>query len=76
MEDGAKHRIHLQRGQNNGLLCLNAPEIPEQFLRDLLAAAAPELERVQRLPSPAVFADVSSDRTFKVLVARLPPLPT
>jgi 23S rRNA (cytosine1962-C5)-methyltransferase len=56
------------------LLCLNAPEIPESFLRDLLAAEAPELEPMQRLPNPAVFADVSSDRALKVLVARMPPL--
>ena len=65
----------LLRPGGHALLCLNAPEIPEQFLRDLLAAEAPELELVQRLPNPAVFADVSSDRALKVLVARMPPLP-
>ena len=56
------------------LLCLNAPEIPEQFLRDQLAAAAPELVIEQRLPNPPAFADVSPDRALKVLVARLPAL--
>jgi len=55
----------------HALLCLNAPEIPEQHLRDLLAAQAPEMEVLQRLPNPDVFADVSSDRALKVLVARL-----
>ena len=56
------------------LLCLNAPEIPEQFLRNQLAAEAPELVIEQRLPNPAAFADVSPDRALKVLVARLPRL--
>ncbi len=59
----------------HALLCLNAPEIPEQFLRDVLAEQAPELQLVQRLDNPAPFADVSSDRALKVLVAHLPPLP-
>lgn len=56
------------------LLCLNAPEIPEQYLREQLAAEAPELVVEQRLPNPAAFADLSSDRALKVLVARLPTL--
>lgn len=56
------------------LLCLNAPEIPEQFLRDQLASEAPELVVEERLPNPPAFADVSPDRALKVLVARLPAL--
>ena len=56
------------------LLCLNAPEIPEQFLRDQLAAEALALVIEQRLPNPAAFADVSPDRALKVLVVRLPAL--
>ena len=56
------------------LLCLNAPEIPEQFLRDQLAAEAQALVIEQRLPNPAAFADVSPDRALKVLVVRLPAL--
>ncbi len=56
------------------LLCLNAPEIPERFLRDQLAAHAPELIIEQRLSNPTAFADVSPDRALKVLVARLPRL--
>ncbi|MDO9481708.1 MAG: class I SAM-dependent methyltransferase [Hydrogenophaga sp.] len=58
----------------HALLCLNAPEIPEQFLHDHLAAQAPELVIEQRLPNPSAFADVSADRALKVLVARLPSL--
>lgn len=64
----------LLRPGGHALLCLNAPEIPERFLPDLLAAEAPELEVLQRLPNPAVFADVSSDRALKVLVVRQPDL--
>lgn len=60
----------LLRPGGHALLCLNAPEIPESFLRDLLAVEAPELVIEQRLPNPAAFADVSSDRALKVLVVR------
>ncbi|WP_234263562.1 class I SAM-dependent methyltransferase [Hydrogenophaga sp. NFH-34] len=56
------------------LLCLNAPEIPEAFLHEHLAAQAPELLIEQRLPNPPAFADASPDRALKVLVVRLPPL--
>ena len=49
------------------LLCLNAPEIPEQFLRDLVAAEAPDLHFVERLDNPAVFADVDPQRALKVM---------
>lgn len=64
----------LLRPGGHALLCLNAPQIPESFLHDLLAAEAPELELLQRLPNPSAFADVSPDRALKVLIARLPPL--
>jgi 23S rRNA (cytosine1962-C5)-methyltransferase len=64
----------LLRPDGRALLCLNAPELPESFLRDLLATEAPELEVEQRLPNPAVFADTSPDRALKVWVVRAPPL--
>ncbi len=50
------------------LLCLNAPEIPSQFLLDLVAAEAPELRFVRRIPNPAVFADVDPERALKVML--------
>jgi 23S rRNA (cytosine1962-C5)-methyltransferase len=65
----------LLRPDGHALLCLNSPELPEQFLRGLLATEAPELALLQRLPNPEVFADVSPDRALKVLVVRMPPLP-
>lgn len=55
----------------HALLCLNAPELPLAFLQDQLAQQAPCLVVQERLPNPAVFADVSTDRALKVLVARL-----
>jgi 23S rRNA (cytosine1962-C5)-methyltransferase len=60
----------LLRPGGHALLCLNAPEIPERFLHDLLATEAPELKRLHRLPNPAAFADVSSDRALKVLLVQ------
>ena len=42
----------LLRPGGHALLCLNAPEIPEQVLRDQLATQAPDLVVTQRLPNP------------------------
>lgn len=50
------------------LLCLNAPELGVDFLQDQMAALAPELRFVARVANPAVFADVSDERSLKVLV--------
>jgi len=54
------------------LLCLNAPELGVAFLQDQMLALAPQLEFQRRLPNPDVFADVSADRSLKVLVYRHP----
>jgi 23S rRNA (cytosine1962-C5)-methyltransferase len=54
-----------QGGQ--ALLCLNAPEMPEHFLLDLVAAEAPDLQLVRRLDNPAVFADMDPQRALKVM---------
>jgi 23S rRNA (cytosine1962-C5)-methyltransferase len=58
----------------HALLCLNAPELGPAFLQDLMAELAPELVFVERLANPPVFADVSEERSLKVLVYRAPPL--
>jgi len=54
------------------LLCLNAPELGLEFLQDQMREAAPELSFVQRLPNPTAFADVSLERSLKVLVYQAP----
>lgn len=54
------------------LLCLNAPEIPEQFLQDLVSAEAPGMRFVHRLDNPVVFADVDPQRALKVMLFQLP----
>jgi 23S rRNA (cytosine1962-C5)-methyltransferase len=56
------------------LLCLNAPELGLAFLQDAMQALAPELNFVERVANPAVFADVSPERSLKVLVYQLPHL--
>ena len=58
----------------HALLCLNAPELGEDFLRNGLAAEAPGLQVVERLANPPAFADASADRALKVLVVRAPDL--
>ncbi|MEG2999398.1 MAG: class I SAM-dependent methyltransferase [Comamonas sp.] len=57
------------------LLCLNAPELGTDFLRAQMTDIAPELQFVQRIPNPPVFADVDEERSLKVLVYRAPGLP-
>lgn len=54
------------------LLCLNAPELDTAFLQDSMQALAPELAFVERVPNPAVFADVSAERALKVMVYKAP----
>ena len=57
------------------LLCLNAPELGLAFLQDLMQTLVPELNFVERVANPAVFADVSPERSLKVLVYQMPALP-
>jgi len=57
------------------LLCLNAPELGLSFLQDQMQALAPELNFVQRVANPSVFADVSPERSLKVLAYQMPDLP-
>lgn len=59
----------------HALLCLNAPELGLAFLQDQMKELAPELNFVQRVANPAVFADVSPERSLKVLAYQIPPLP-
>ena len=56
------------------LLCLNAPELGTAFLREQMTEIAPELQFVERLANPPVFADVDEERSLKVLVYRAPAL--
>lgn len=56
----------------HALLCLNAPELGLDFLQEQMQALAPSLTFVQRVPNPAVFADISPERSLKVLVYRAP----
>jgi 23S rRNA (cytosine1962-C5)-methyltransferase len=64
----------LLRPGGKAMLCLNAPELNEAFLKDLMAEAAPELVFEQRLENLPVFADVDADRSLKVLIYGLPDL--
>ena len=57
------------------LLCLNAPELGLDFLQDQMQELAPELKFVERVANPAVFADVSPERSLKVLAYQMPSLP-
>ncbi len=56
----------------HAVLCLNAPELGVAFLQDQMQELAPDLAFVQRVANPPVFADVSADRSLKVLVYRGP----
>ena len=54
----------------HALLCLNAPELGMDFLRQQVQEQAPDLAFVQRVANPAAFADVDEDRALKVAVFR------
>ncbi len=54
------------------LLCLNAPELDVDFLRDAVAQNAPALAFVGRVANPPAFEDISPERALKVLAYRLP----
>ncbi len=56
------------------LLCLNAPELGLDFLQDQMKELAPELMFVERVANPAAFADVSPERSLKVLAYQMPAL--
>ena len=56
------------------LLCLNAPELGLNFLQGQMKELAPELRFVERVANPAAFADVSPERSLKVLAYQMPPL--
>jgi 23S rRNA (cytosine1962-C5)-methyltransferase len=56
------------------LLCLNAPELGLDFLQDQMQELAPELKFVERVVNPAAFADVSPERSLKVLAYQMPQL--
>jgi 23S rRNA (cytosine1962-C5)-methyltransferase len=56
----------------HALLCLNAPDLGLAFLQDQMQELAPELTYVQRLPNPPAFADVSAERSLKVLLYKAP----
>ena len=54
----------------HALLCLNSPKLGVGFLHDQVQALAPGLAFCERLPNPPAFADVSSERSLKVLLYR------
>jgi 23S rRNA (cytosine1962-C5)-methyltransferase len=54
----------------HALLCLNAPELGLDFLRQQVSKQAPEMAFVQRVANPAVFVDVDEERGLKVAVYR------
>ncbi|MFT7775745.1 class I SAM-dependent methyltransferase [Roseateles sp.] len=54
------------------LLCLNAPELGVDFLRDVVAQDAPELVYLGRVDNPPAFADIAPERALKVLAYRMP----
>ena len=66
-----RHLPELLTDNAEVLLCLNAPELDTQFLRLQVEEAAPELEYLERLPNPVSFADISEEKSLKVLRYRL-----
>lgn len=58
----------------HALLCLNAPELGLAFVQEHMQTHAPGLNFVQRIANPEMFADVSPERSLKVLLYQAAPL--
>lgn len=71
-----KRLPNLLEPEGYALLCLNAPELGPKFLQEQMSELAPELVFVERLANPSSFADVSDERSLKVLVYRALPAST
>ncbi|BDM64737.1 S-adenosylmethionine-dependent methyltransferase [Shewanella sp. NFH-SH190041] len=57
--------------QGELLLCLNAPELDCAFLQQQVVAQAPQLQFIERVANPAVFADIDEEKSLKVLRYRI-----
>ena len=49
------------------LLCLNAPELSEDYLKQQVSEIVPQLHFISRLANPKAFIDVDSNKSLKVL---------
>ena len=49
------------------LLCLNAPELNENYLKQQVSELVPDLHFVRRIANPDAFKDVDMDKALKVL---------
>lgn len=56
----------------HALICLNTPKLDTAFLTGQMQEAAPELEFIRRLENPPVYADISAERSLKVMLYRKP----
>ena len=69
--DYAKIIRKLPQWMNKGaqlLLCLNSPDLDEQFLKDEVARECPDCVFEQRIANPTVFKEAHAGKGLKVLV--------
>ena len=60
-------------GSSYALLCLNAPELDTDFLKQQVAEVAPDLSFVEQLDNPPTFPAIDPERALKVLVYEMKP---
>ncbi len=53
------------------LLCLNAPELSIEYLKQQVEEFSPRLAFVEQLENPAIFADIDKNKALKVLRYKL-----
>jgi 23S rRNA (cytosine1962-C5)-methyltransferase len=63
----------LPTNQSQILLCLNAPELNVNFLKELVEVEAPQFQFVYQIENPSTFPSINSDRALKVLLYRYDP---
>ncbi|WNC73041.1 class I SAM-dependent methyltransferase [Thalassotalea psychrophila] len=55
---------------DNGLvmLCLNSPDLSEQFIHDMIATECPQCEYIESIQPPSVFKEAMPGKGLKVLI--------
>lgn len=60
-----------QNNKSYALICLNAPELDTQYLKDMVKSNAPELKYIRRIENPDNFPAIDNERSLKVLLYEL-----
>ena len=63
----------LMKADGELLLCLNSPDLSENFLHQAMAVACPECQFIEQIKPPTVFKEAHQGKGLKVLLYRYQP---